>query len=537
MLINLQLDWVRYKSGTPIARFGGLWDTDLDAWRGDAPESRVLEVHGAQIEIIECFADWMRDHQEGGRREFSDRIREMVEGEIDIDETTEHLLGLTEMYCSGGRRAGKTAIMEGILTSYSVAVERSIVWTGTPAESKHAEPVAVLKEIMPLDWYSYRGQPHYDFTLVNNSIHRMISGHKSNNFKQGNAALVGLNEAQNIKHDSYKNARGAVAKDGGFTIIACNPPLEGDVGPWVLDAVSQTEGGRRFGSKHFFFDPLLNPHIDPGKLLALKSSMTLHDFETQVRGRMLQLPNRVLYQWSQVENERRMPELVDCTNAFVQAHEGDKTRWDQIVVIDVQYMPWIAAGVFRVSPDPTNPLDPKLGLLWGIDEVAMIQGAEEDCAAELLGRGYRGDRTLVVMDATCRWQQQQRDPAQQFPKYKGMGSMAIMKACGFKYVVPPDRRMDGNPAISDRVRATNATILSAAKQRGLFADPKKCPNLVDSAQKWSMRKGKPGRREDAAHFGDVLGYLVWRFFPRRGSALRLLEDSMPRQPLAGAGTA
>jgi hypothetical protein len=48
-----------------------------------------------------------------------------------------------------------------------------------------------------------------------------------------------------------------------------------------------------------------------------------------------------------------------------------------------------------------------------------------------------------------------------------------------------------------------------------------------------MHKGKPRRRENAAHFGDVLGYFTWRFFPRRGNAGKLLESeglTLPREP-------
>ena len=45
-----------------------------------------------------------------------------------------------------------------------------------------------------------------------------------------------------------------------------------------------------------------------------------------------------------------------------------------------------------------------------------------------------------------------------------------------------------------------------------------------------MNKGKPSRNQRAAHFGDVFGYAVWRFFPRRGNAKKLLHESegLPR---------
>jgi hypothetical protein len=83
--------------------------------------------------------------------------------------------------------------------------------------------------------------------------------------------------------------------------------------------------------------------------------------------------------------------------------------------------------------------------------------------------------------------------------------------------------------VFERIRATNATIKPADKVRGLYIDPDKCPNACESARKWRMHKSKPSRDSNAAHFGDVLGYLVWRFFPRRGSTSKMVSEAMPRE--------
>jgi hypothetical protein len=98
----------------------------------------------------------------------------------------------------------------------------------------------------------------------------------------------------------------------------------------VLDAVMQTEKGERPGAEHIFVDPLLNPHADPRKLAALRSSMTLHDWETQVRGRMLQLPDRVLYTWDRAVNERPAPDFGRITREFLTAWEGDRGALGQV---------------------------------------------------------------------------------------------------------------------------------------------------------------------------------------------------------------
>lgn len=524
--INLQLDFRRYKSGTPVARFGGLWNTETAAWEGDAPRSRVIEVHANQIEAVELVDRWLADHLRGGREGLHERIREMIEGNIEIDAENAHILGLSELMFSGGRRAGKTAIMESLLTALAVAIERSTVWTVTPAESKHTEPVETLMEIMPIDWYHYNAWPQYTFYMANGSKHRMLSGHVPGNLKQGKALAVGFNEAQQIKAAAYMTGRGATVDQGGFSMIAANPPIAGDIGTWVLDAAVQCENDERFGAQHFFFDPLLNPHIDPSKLLALKSSMAAHDWETQVRGRMLQLPDHVLYEWSRSENERRPPDIGKCTREFLTAHEGDRAYWDHLIVFDVQSYPFVAVLVFDIYRDPAAPHDPKAGILWGVEEVALVQGDEVDACQELRRRGIRGDRSLVVMDASCAWQQAVREKINQRPLYVGKGSMDIVRKCGFPHVVPPDRKMKGNPDVFDRIRCTNALVKSADGRRGLYLSPK-CPTAIESARRWRMAKtGKPDRRGDAAHFGDVLGYAGWRFFPRRGSASRLLEQAL-----------
>ena len=68
----------------------------------------------------------------------------------------------------------------------------------------------------------------------------------------------------------------------------------------------------------------------------------------------------------------------------------------------------------------------------------------------------------------------------------------------------------------------------------LFIYAKKCPTAVDSVRKWRMHKGRPSRDQKAAHFGDVVGYAVWRYFPRRGDAKKLLEsEALPREHTEG----
>ena len=50
----------------------------------------------------------------------------------------------------------------------------------------------------------------------------LLGGHKPSSLKKGKAALVGLNEAQQIRSESYCNARSATADAGGFSMVAAN---------------------------------------------------------------------------------------------------------------------------------------------------------------------------------------------------------------------------------------------------------------------------------------------------------------------------
>jgi hypothetical protein len=197
--LDLQIDWVREKSGTHIARFGGLWDRREKAFVGDTQRSQVIAVHGRQVEAIQLFDTWLVDHLRGPDPAVLARVREMIEQDMAFDAEAGALLGLSELFLTGGRRSGKTFIMEGILCSYAVAVPESIVWTVVPTEGFLDEPRKVIADkVMPKAWYEYNGSPQFTFYLVNGSQHVLRSGHKATSLKKGQAALVGLNKGQQI---------------------------------------------------------------------------------------------------------------------------------------------------------------------------------------------------------------------------------------------------------------------------------------------------------------------------------------------------
>jgi hypothetical protein len=265
------------------------------------------------------------------------------------------------------------------------------------------------------------------------------SGHTPGALKKGKANLVGLNEAQQIKAESYRNARGATIDAGGFTLVAANPPTLGDIGMWVLDAVSETEKGERYAAEHFFCDPLDNPHIDIRKLLALKSSMTLHDWETQIRGRMLQLPDRVLYTWDRASTSAPRP-----TSAASRASSSPRTRATARSGTSSSSSTCRASRGSRPASSTSTAIrarrtDPKRGLLWITTRSRSPRATKRTCATSSSGAATIRDRTLVsstrrASGSRCSATRSQR------PNYKGKGSMDIFKLNGFRTSCRPIAR-------------------------------------------------------------------------------------------------
>jgi hypothetical protein len=530
--VDMELVFVRHGSQEYLASYGGKWDRKFKRFVDDAANVRVIEVHAQQISAVEIFDDWIRAKLAPAENtdDLRARVRELFEEEGDLaDEDRAIVDACTELFLSGGRRSGKTFTMYALGIACAVAVPQSIINVYAPTEELFFEIQRDIFSVPAASWYKF-DKEELTITFVNGSVITIISAHKPGNAKRGKADMSLVNEAQQIKAESYRNIRGAAIDDGSMTICALNPPTLGDIGEWTSDAVAKADAGRRMGARHLFVDPLDNPHINLQTLLAMRDTMTEHDFDTQIRGKFLSHPGSVLYSWSRSENERTTPQLGECTREFVTAHEGDRTAWQSIVVVDVQVFPYIALGIFKAFRDPRKPHDPKHALLWGTNELAMFPADEHDVCLKLLTM-VDPKRTLVIMDASCFWQQMQRDPMKQRPEYravgdKPVGSATIFKAMGFPHVVYPDRRMKGNPGVIERIRATQMAVKPQGGIRTLYVDPTKCPNMIESAKNWRMKHGKPSRSQNAAHFGDVLGYLVWRFFPRRGTARNIVDEAL-----------
>lgn len=492
---DLQVDIVDERDNRLVARLGGRWDRKTKEYVGDAARSRVIRLHVGQLEFADWFCNkWLDAH---------------LGGWDDDDEPIYTAL------VAGGRRGGKTFLLTALSVAYAAAVPGAIVWIVLPSdvEGYGEEIMNYVEQLMPREWYAQLGAPHWRYDLANGSVIRFLSGFSSGKLKKGTASLVFMNEAQQIGASSYNNVRASIADEGGLVIAAANPPDAGDKGTWVADIAAAAETKTKPNVRSFFIDPLQNPHIDYAALESLRDSMDEHEFDIQIRGMFLLPRNVVLHSWDRTKNERVRPELGDITERFTKRYEGRAYR--HVVSIDVQKFPWMVATVAHAFANPDAPDNLDEALLWFDDEVFIENGDEVDIARALIERGYDPSTTLVVCDASGDYQQAERREQFQRPQYKGKGSWDMLRGEGFRHIVGPDPDMAKNPEIVERVRAANARIGTKSRKRFVFADPHRCPRLVQTIAQWRNVNGMPSRRSQFAHAGDTMTYLIWRFFPRR----------------------
>lgn len=529
--VDLCIDWHsdRYPH---LARFGGRWDRVSFEWASEeAPASKHVTMHEGQLAAALWFYEWVG----------------MFLG--DVPRGTDPIFsGLLH----GGRRGGKTTLGVDCLDAFGVSAPESISWVVTPNDRMYDEPLAYIERSMPKDWYSSLGAPHWRFDLINGSQFVMRSGYSAPKLKHGRADFVLIQEGQQISQQALNTASGGTIDLGGLVLITANSPDIGDKGTWIADMITETERGLRRHSKYFFLNPEKNTYIDQVRLRAMREQMTEHEYAVQILGELRLPPDAVLYAWDKgiKGNERPAPgaqihqlasndivdlssmAMRDVTREFSIHHEGfDLT---DLFAVDIQNYPWHALLRARAFENPDYPGDMEQALLWGVGEVYLDKGDEVMLAQEAKQLVYRGekpdpDRSLVVMDASGDWQQAERDITQQRARYVGAGSMDMFRSEGFAHVVPPDRNMSGNPKILDRCRAANSRICTAAGRRLVFLDPELCPRTVASVQKWRAKNGMPDRRGVAAHGGDALTYLIWRFFPRRSRGSTTGDVSSPRR--------
>lgn len=487
---------------------GDRWDRRANAFDGEAETGKVIRFHEGQRAAVEWFVRWLDRHEE---RRANPAATFDPKRDVPDDEVYSALF-------AGGRRGGKTWIGVAFAIAYAIRFPGAIVWLVSPSHEKHDELRRYVAEFVHGSWLD--GETLEGWELVNGSRLLLKSAFGTgDSLKEGKADFVVMNEGQKMNERAFVVCRGAIVDSSGLVLVCANPPVDIADQQWVTTFATDAMAHRR-AAVYLHFSPLLNPHTDRAALLALAQEVDLRTYQVEVLGMFLPPRDAVVYNWIRIENELPTPNARwDVTERFMEVLE-EGLGIKQVVGLDVQRIPYIGGPVYRFFGKPT------VGdvLMWGIDEVVLDGGDEEEFCEALLDKGYLPDETLIVCDASGRYQHSRRRAADAPPpEWKGRGSFDIIRRAGFHRIVPPDRRAKRNPEIADRVRALTSLVASdhGAKRR-LFFDPDGAPRACKAIREWKAKNGSPSRSQYEAHLGDGVSYPVIRFFPRR---LRFVADS------------
>lgn len=527
LALKLELD------GQELLRVGGRWDRRLDDFDGQAETGVIVRIHPGQRAAVEWFSTWLAAHAERRERppEISDAELEDLAVELDTDPAHVYAALL-----AGGRRAGKTWIGVALAVAYAIAFPGAIVWLVSSADTKHDEIRRYVAGVVAREWVDHETEAD-GWELCNGSRLMLKSAYDPEALKEGEVNFAFLNEGQKVKRRAYTLLRGAIIDHAGLVLVAANPPVEEKDEQWVADFAAEAQAGKR-AALYFHFDPRRNPHIDRRALLAMLAELDERTGAIEVLGEFRAALGAVAYNWNRLENERAVPrELADAdvTEMFLSSiEEGDGIR--QVVGLDVQRVPYIGGPIFRFFGTP----DRDRVLAWIVGEVVLDGGDEVDFCGALLDAGLDPSETLIVCDASGRYQHSRRRSTDAPPpEWKGRGSFDLIRGEGFTRIVPPDRRQKRNPEIVDRVRAFTSLIATKAGVRRLFCDPDKAPRTAEAIREWKTTHGAVSRAQKVAHLGDATSYVAIRLFPRRVVDVDLTKPERsqnPRPAMAGPAT-
>lgn len=528
-LVDMALDFEF--QGKILLSCGGRWNRRLEDWEGDVDTCEngvTVHLHPGQIKATEWYARWLAVH--AGRRD---------EPPLDVDLEGEAFSGNeAEVYsalCAGGRRGGKTWWAAAACAAYAVQFPGAICWAISPSRGRDDTKADEIRRYMvPLlapEWIR-RQTVATGWELINGSVIMLKSAHigsDSDAIKEGQADFVWMNESQKMKKRVYVVARGAISDKSGLVLCCANPPVEAKDEQWVADFAADTDSGKR-ASVHHHFNPLDNPHIDRRALLAMSDEVDERTFQIEVLGMFMPAIDCVAYNWLRKENERAAPQprmvgdrqlpcpetgLIDVTAEFLELEEEGEGI-DRLIGLDVQRVPYIGGPVYKFYADPGKRPTRENVLAWIVGEEILDGGDEEEWCLALREAKYDPATTLIVCDASGKWQHsRRRNVDSPPPSWEGLGSFDVIMGAGYRRIVSPTRRNPRkNPGIQDRVRAMTSMICNKMGVRRLFADPELAPKSCKAIREWKTVNGKPSRSQDVAHLGDGISYPLIRLFPR-----------------------
>lgn len=519
----MRIEFEHEETGEVAFAAGGSWDKRFDSFEGEADQRVVVRFHPGQAAAVEWFATWIAAHVERRESPPEFSISQLETMELDVDRA--------HVYSSlfaGGRRGGKTWIACAMAVAYSIMFPKAIVWIVSPNDQKHDEIRRYLNDFIASLWLEQ--QTLWDYEFVNGSAIHLKSAHGTGGgLKEGMANFVILNEGQMMQARAFTVSRGAIVDKSGLVLVCANPPTEAKDQLWVSDFAAEAAAGRR-AAVFIEFNPLLNPHIDRVALLALRAEVDERTFEVEVLGFFRGPPDAVCYNWLRLQNELSAPPVISGVPQLFgsQRHFGEITDYlmheleegdgiTAVAGVDFQRFPYIGGPIYRFfgSLERDSRENYSKIIAWITDEVVLDGGDEEEYCRALAAKGYRPENTLIVGDASGRYQHTRRSRFDQPPPtWSGRGSFDIIRSAGFPRIVPPSRHLKANPFVADRMRAFTSMVSTSFGLRRLFCDPVRAPRTAAAIRDWRQVHGAPSRTQEAAHLGDGASYPIVRFFPR-----------------------
>lgn len=527
MRIDFELD------GKILLAVGGRWNLRLREYEGDADTAKkrvIVKIHPGQEEATVWYAKWLAVHKY--RRDKPPPLPSEIDDEIDTDPSCVY-----SALMAGGRRGGKTWWAAAAVAAYAIEFPGAITWALSPSrgrdDTKADEIRRYMKDLLEPGWIQ-RQTVATGWEVINGSVIMLKSAHVGADpdaIKEGQADLIWMNEAQKMVKRVYVVARGAVSDKSGLVLCCANPPVEAKDQQWVADFAADTDAGRR-ASVHINFNPLNNPHVDRRALLSIGAEVDDRTFQIEVLGMFMPAVDSVAYNWLRKENERARPRpifldpdglrqtpcpvtgLVDVTSEFLE-NEEEGEGITQLIGLDVQRIPYIGGPIYKFFAPPEVVPNRENVLAWIVGEEILEGGDELEWCHQLGESGHDPLTTLIVCDASGKWQHsRRRDSDSPPPEWKGKGSYDMIMSAGYRRIVRPSRRSAKNPDITDRIRAFTSMISNRFGKRRLFADRELAPKTCAAIREWKTVNGKPSRSQDVAHLGDGISYPLIRLFPR-----------------------
>lgn len=512
--VTIDMRIVFVDRGEILLSAGGVWDraespafveNGLDPYVDEAKTGSIVEIHPGQRSAVMWFARWLEAHAD----------RRVNPPAFSIDDLDSDRTPDWDPDCAysalfaGGRRAGKSWIAVALAVAYAIMFPKAIVWLVASAatEEQLDELRRYFVDMTPVEWIDSETVDGWD--LLNGSRVMLKGAYAADGLKAGEANFILLNEGQKMKERVYTVARGAIVDKSGIVLVCANPPTEAGDHQWVSDFAAKAAAHER-ASVYVHFNALDNPHIDRVGLLAMSAEVDERTFAIEVMGEFRGPKDAVAYNWIRLENEKPFPTFGNVTEIFLRSiEEGDGIT--HVVGLDVQRIPYIGGPVYNFYGEPRRDAVKA----WITDEVILDGGDEEDWCDLLFEKGYNPETTLIVCDASGMYQHSRRRTTDQPPpEWHGRGSFDIIRARGWRRIVPPSRVMKKNPEIQDRVRAFTSMIATKAGNRRLFADPARAPKSCKAIREWKTLHGSPSRTQHEAHLGDGISYPIVRLFPR-----------------------